>query len=64
MGLAWSWKSAGCLGVGLGGRYGEEGPSSCPAAAKMGITGRLRLQPPPPLTQPLVLLSFRASAYF
>lgn len=49
------------LAVGLGGRYSEEGPKSCPAATKMVITGRLRLQPPPPLTQPPVLLSFRAS---
>lgn len=39
------------LGVGLGGRCGEKGTKSCPPAAKMVITGRLRLRPPPPLTQ-------------
>ena len=50
--------------VGLRGRSCEEWPRRCLAAAKMVITARVRLQPPPPLTHQPVLLSFRASTYF
>lgn len=55
---AWSWKSVSW--VGLRGRCWEERPKHCLAPAKMVITARLKVQPPPPLTNQPVLTEFQS----